>query len=335
MPNWVNKLVPWVLSLVIVGFLVATTDMDAFSDALGRADWLLMVGGMAAVTVVAWLADSGTLWLLFRRFVVRDVTAREVVTIKGVSYFLNAITYSLAAAGMAWFLHKRFAVRFMTALSALIWFFFVDIIALTVMLSLGMLVAPDALAASSVADQLPMLVAVLWVIIAGSLIYWVLRFDFFVFRFFRSWRMFEVFGRAQLIDYLRFVPLRVAFISIYVVMHAILLPAFGVHIPLANLLLYAPLIAFVQVIPATISGLGAVQGVMVPLFAIHVAPELGDPHAVILAYSTVIGPLISVLRLVIGYAFVSRVSADLVPTSEQVEQAKAAIDEPQGSAGPR
>ena len=100
--------------------------------------------------------------------------------------------------------------------------------------------------------------------------------------------------------------------------------AFGVHIPLETLLMYSPLITFVQVIPATVSGLGAVQGVMIALFAAHVPAGLGDPKAVIVAYSTVSGPLMTLMRLVIGYLFVARVTRDVLPDERTIEAARAA-----------
>jgi uncharacterized membrane protein YbhN (UPF0104 family) len=168
--------------------------------------------------------------------------------------------------------------------------------------------------------------------VLGSWIYWNRKFDFFFFGFFRKLKIFQCFAEARSLDYLRLVSIRIAFILVYVVMHLLLLPAFGVNIPFEALLMYSPLITFVQVIPATISGLGAVQGVMIALFAAHVPAHLGDPKAVIIAYSTVIGPLMTLMRLVIGYFFMAAISRDVMPSAEQIEQAKDAEDPAQGEA---
>ncbi|MCC6624491.1 MAG: flippase-like domain-containing protein [Deltaproteobacteria bacterium] len=325
---WVRRLLPWVLSLGVVAFLFLTTDLAAVSDALASADWPRLVGFMALVTAATFMVDAATLVPLMRRFVT-PVPYREVVAIKGVSYFLNALNYSLAAGGMAWMVHKKRQVPFLGALSALVWLFFVDIVALGVMLALGWAVGHELPGAGALAGQVPIVIAVVWAVILGALVYWNGRVDFLFFGFFRRWRLFSAFAEARLADYIPFSAIRVGFITLYVIMHWLLLPAFGVHIPFWALLMYAPLITFVQVIPANVSGLGAVQGVMVALFAPHVDPAVGDPRAVIIAYSTVIGPLMTAMRLVIGYAFMSTMARDALPTEAVVEAQR--LSEEEGS----
>jgi len=316
----IKRLLPWVLSIGFVAFLFATTDLDAVADALAAADWAHLLVGMAAVTSLAYGADSLTLIPLVRRFI-GPARAAEVFRVKGVSYFLNAVNYSLAAGGMAWLLSRKRELPFMRAFSPLVWLFFVDIIALGLMLALGFALHHERFVDPDLAARLPIVLVVIGAVVLGSLLYWNAGFDFIAFSFFRRWRIFATFSEARLGDYLRFVPMRMAFICVYVLMHWLLLPAFGVSIPLGALIAYAPLLTFVQVIPATISGLGAVQSLMVVLFAAHV-PEASNGPAVILAYSTVLGPAMVLLRLGIGYAFVARVSADLVPDKGTIEAAR-------------
>lgn len=321
-----KRATPWLLSLCVVAFLLLTTDLAAVGSALETADWGRLVALMAVVTLAAYVVDSLTLIVLFRRFVA-PVTPGEVFRIKGVSYFFNAINYSLAAGAMAWILHKKRGAPFLETFSSLVWFFFIDIIALVFLLTLGYFVGSDAIAATPFAARLPWIILAIWLIVVGTLLYWNAGLDFVVLGFMRRWRVFDAFRRARVADYPAMMLMRAGFIMVYVLMHWALLPAFGVDIPLDALLVYAPLIAFVQVIPATISGLGAVQGVMVALFAVHVSPAVGDGQAVIVAYSTVIGPLMMVMRLVIGYAFVARVARDLVPSKGEVEAATQVVGE--------
>jgi uncharacterized membrane protein YbhN (UPF0104 family) len=328
-------LIPWVLSLGIVAFLFVTTDLDAVAHALENADWVRLVGLMAFITLLSFVADSATLIPLLRRFVA-PVTFSEVVRIKGVSYFLNALNYSLAAGGMAWILHKKHRVPFMRAMSSLVLFFYIDIIALGGLLTGGwlasraLLTLPEHTTHAPFLERVPIVMAVVWAVILGAWLYWNRRIDFGIFGFFRKWKIFQCFKEARSLDYLRLVVIRGVFMLVYVLMHYLLLPAFDVHIPFWTLVIYSPLITFVQVVPATISGLGAVQGVMVALFAAHVPAGHGDPQAVIVAYSTVIGPLMMVMRLVIGYCFVAAVSREVLPKSADIESARASDDAPQG-----
>lgn len=313
-----KALLPWILSLGIVAFLFFTTDIEAVGRALESADWTRLIAFMALVTLISFVADSATLVPLFHRFVA-PIGFREIVSIKGVSYFLNALNYSLAAGGMAWLVHKRRGVPFMRALSSLIWFFFVDIIALGLMLTLGWVFGRHLMSGADFIDRVPIVIAVVASVVVGALVYWNLRFDFFFFGFFRKWSIFQCFQEARGADYIRMVAFRATFVLVYVLMHFLLLPSFGVHIPFETLLMYSPLITFVQVIPATVSGLGAAQGVMVALFASHVPPGHGDARAVIVAYSTVIGPLMMLMRLVIGYCFVATIARDVLPTADIIE----------------
>lgn len=321
-------LIPWVFSLGIVAFLFFTTDIEAIGRALADADWGRLVAFMALITLLAFVADSATLVPLLRRFVA-PVTFSEVVRIKGVSYLLNALNYSLAAGGMAWIFHKKHQVPFMRAFSALVLFFYIDIIALGVLLTGGWLIGREGFAAGAelvatapFTERVPVVIAVVWGVVLGAWVYWNRRFDFVFFGFFRSWRIFQCFKEIRSLDYLRLVTIRALFILVYVLMHFLLLPAFDVEIPFWTLVMYSPLITFVQVVPATISGLGAAQGVMVALFAAHVPPGHGDPAAVIVAYSTVIGPLMTLMRLVIGYSFMAAVAKEVLPTTEDIETAQ-------------
>lgn len=327
-----KALIPWVLSIGIVAFLFFTTDIDAIGNALADADWGRLIALMAVVTLLAFVADSATLVPLLRRFVA-PVTFSEVVRIKGVSYLLNALNYSLAAGGMAWILHRKHQVPFMRAFSALVLFFYIDIIALGALLTGGWLIGHEVLAAGAdlsttapFTARVPIVIAIVWGVVLGAWIYWNRKFDFFFFGFFRSWRIFQCFKEIRSLDYLRLVTIRIAFILVYVLMHYLLLPTFDVHIPFWTLVMYSPLITFVQVVPATISGLGAAQGVMVALFSAHVPAGHGDPAAVIVAYSTVIGPLMMLMRLVIGYAFMAAVAKEVLPTAEDIESAQSDDD---------
>jgi len=315
-----KRWLPWVLSAAIVAFLFLSTDLAAVGDALATADWGALVAWMTLVTAVAFLVDAGTIAALMRRFVT-PLGYGEVIAIRGVSYFLNVLNYSLAAGGMAWIVSKKKGVPFLRAFAALMWLFFVDVIALGLLLTIGWLVGRDAL--GPFIDSVPIVIAVVWAIVLGALVFWNARFDFFVLGFMRPWRIFDTFREARLVDYALMVALRIALVGVYVLTHWLLLPTFDVSIPFVELLMYTPLVTFVQVIPATVSGLGAAQGVMVALFAPYVV-HASDPKAVIIAYSTVIGPLATLIRLVIGYAVMATIAREVVPNEADVEAAREA-----------
>ena len=317
MPTLLKRLLPWVFSLAIVGYLFWSVDREAVLGAMERADIGTMLGLIAAFSVLILFADAATLWVLFRRLL-GPLTYRDVLAIKGLSYFLNAITYSAGTGGIAYLVHRRGSVPFLKSLSVLLWLNFADVIALIVMMSLGAVIAADVLP-TNVKEQVPAILLVGWLIIVGALIYWRMGVNFLVLGPCRSWRIFSAFGDAKMRDYAAMVALRIAFIGIYVFLGWLLLPTFDIAIELETLLIYMPVITFVQIIPASISGLGAVQVVIIALYAPHVMGHISDPAAQVLAFSTVIGPATTVIRLAIGYCFMHYLTDEFRVDQDAIE----------------
>ncbi|MCB9727324.1 MAG: flippase-like domain-containing protein [Deltaproteobacteria bacterium] len=320
MPNTIKRLLPWLLSLAIVGYLFASVDLGAVREAMAGADLAALTAWLAFFAVVVFLADSLTLHVLLARLLDR-LGFRDVLAVKGVSYFLNALNYSAGAGAVAWFAHRKTRRPFLSALSTLLWLNFIDIVALLVLLGFGITFGREHVPAD-LADRLVWVLLAGWFITFGALAYWRLGLDFLVLGRLRTWRIFHAFREAHLADYAVMVALRTLFIGLYVLMTFATLPTFGIRIGLGALLVYVPLLTFVQIVPASVSGLGAIQVVMIALYAPHVAPSVADPAAQVLAYSTIAGPLMTLVRLVIGYLFMANVTRDLVPDEATLAAAR-------------
>ncbi len=314
-----KRAAPWLISLAIVAWLFSSVDLDAVADAVAKADLAALFGWILTFTVLVFFCDAGTLWMLLRRFL-GPLSYRDALSMKGVSYFLNAITYSAAAGGIAWFAHRRQRVPFLQALSTLVWLNFVDIIGLLLLMTGGVLLGGHHLPAGML-SKTPWVLAGGWAIVVGALLYWELGWDFLVLGRLRDWRIWRAFRDARAGDYLAMVGVRTAFVSLYVFMAWVCLPTFDVPIELGAMFVYVPILTFVQIIPATVSGLGAGQAVMILLYARHVPAHIPDADAQILAFTTVIGPGTALLRLVLGWLVMARISGDLIPGQEELEAA--------------
>jgi len=321
----VKKALPWVLSLGFVAWLLWTTDLDQVGDALGRADLVQLGIILVLSTIAAYLVDSATLIVLFRRLLT-PVKARDMFAIKGVSYFFNAVNYGLAAGSIALFVRKKYdEVGFLNALSAMMWMSFVDILVLSVMLTLGVAVGADLLPEHHV-RALPYVLFVVLGIAGGAFIYWNLGFDFFILGRLRNLAIFDAFRRAKLSDYGAMMACRLGVSLTYVVMAWLTLGTFDIVIGIVPLLVYQPLLTFMQVVPAQISGLGAIQEVMILLLAPFVAASVVDPRAEVFAYSLATGPVMALLRLGIGYLFIANVAKDFSVTKAEIEAAQADVE---------
>ena len=327
-----KRLIPWTLSVAIVGWLFWSVDVGEVWGAIRAAALLPLLGIVLGFSVLVFFADSATMAVLYRRLLT-PVTYREFLPIRGVSYFLGVINYNMATGAIAYLMHRRKQQGFLECLSALLWLNFVDIIALLVMLmgglALGSHLLPPAFAA-----RLPVIVGVSWALVAGALLYWNGGFDFLVLGRLRRWRLFSAWSRARLVDYALMTALRIAFIFVYLAMNYFVLPTFGIHVGFAALVAYIPLLTFMQIVPASISGLGAVTVVSIALYEPHVAAGVADPRAQILAMSTVVGPLTSLVRLVIGYLFVARVTRDFLPKATDIAAARQASGAPLAADAP-
>ena len=322
LPASMRRALPWLLSLGIVGWLASRIHLEEVGAALSQAEHGPLLIWMLVFTVLVFVGDAACLTLLFRRLLGR-FSFSEVLAVKGVSYFLNAVNYSAGTGSIAYFVHKRGGLPFLRALSALLWLNFVDIAALLIILGAGFW-ADASLLPEEIAAQLPWVLAVGGAVVVGALIYWRLGVNFLILGRFRSMAVFSAFSDAKMSDYLALLGARTAFIGLYVVMAYALLPTFHILVPLSVLLVYVPLLTFVQIVPASVSGLGAIQVVMVALYAPYVAAHLAgaDPVETVVAFSTVVGPGVTLLRLGIGYALLGRLAPGLVATQDELEAAR-------------
>jgi hypothetical protein len=326
----IKLLIPWILSLAIVAYVLLGVDLEELKKHIVQADIGSFLGWLAAFIVVVFFADSGTLTILFRRLLA-PVTYKETSAIKGVSYFLNALNYSAGSGSMALFLKKKKETSFLEGLSALMWLNFVDIMVLLVMLSLGWLAQVSGFSPNLLPEEhsriLPWLLLGVAGVVVGALIYWRAGFDFFILGKLRKWRVFAAFSRAEWSDYLALFQARFAFILLYVAMAYVTLPCFGVQIDFLALLIYIPLLTFVQIVPASVAGLGALQVVMVEVYGHYAHNMAGVPvleaEAKVLAYSFFIGPVAVIFRLFIGYFYMNNVTRDFVPTAAEIREASA------------
>jgi hypothetical protein len=64
-----------------------------------------------------------------------------------------------------------------------------------------------------------------------------------------------------------------------------MLRGFGVEVPFRLALTALPVVLFIAALPISPQGLGTTQAAMILFFTRYVPPDLGDPHAVVLAAS--------------------------------------------------
>lgn len=309
MTEVLKRVLPWLVTTLVLAFIAVTTDLETAWATVRATNWVTFVPAVIAVCVTVFLFDSWCLVRLFSRFVA-PVTFKEMLPLKGTSYFLNVINYNAAAAGIALFFRNKKGVPFLEALASMLWLNFIDIVALAALVLLGMWVSPVELD-PKLAFWVTAVCSGVLVILVGSCIYWNGRFDWFFFGRFRSWTIFASFAKARLPDYAFFIGIRIAFVGTYVVSQAVSMPFFSLDAGIRELFLFVPLLTFVGTIPfTTIAGLGTVQVLMRSFYEPFTPtyPSMDQVHAHIDAYSTTTILAFVLVRIAIGAVFMRGVS---------------------------
>jgi len=299
-------------TVLLLGYLAYTTDLDTVSSSLADVSILAVLAVALVGTLLTFLTDSLCVSLAFSRFVC-PVSYREALPIKATSYFLNILNYNVALVGMAFYVQRSKQAPFWKSLGALFFLNLMDILALSVLLCAGLLVnwGTDTIAP---ATQL-----VAWAIVGGgiagfsilvAMCRWNLKIPILsrVLKF----ELLAPLAELDLITVVKFVALRVLFLLQYLAAQYLFLMLFGVDVPLVRLLVYLPLLTFIQIVPVSISGLGTTQLVMRHFYARYVVSAAAYPAGVIDAFSTAAIFGFIVFRIVVAYLFLGEFSREVI-----------------------
>lgn len=325
-----KRLLPWFGTAALLVYLGFTTDVDTLLNSLAEVS----IPGVLIValvgTLVTFLTDTWCVSLTFTKFVC-PVRWREAAPIKATSYFLNILNYNVALVGMAFYLQQSRRASFWRALGGLLFLNLVDIVALGVLLALGLLVnwGDDGLNSSTR--------YIAWTLVAGGgLGYTVLivscRFKVkipFVSRLLRM-ELLAPLADVDALTTVKFVGLRAFFLLQYLAAQYAFLLLFGVDVPLLKMLVYMPLLTFVQIIPVSISGLGTTQIVMRHFYSPYVTVDTAHPGGVIDAFSTTAIFGFILFRVLVAYLFLGEFGRDVIEKVRGISPTKEESEEPSG-----
>jgi len=307
-----RRLLPWAGTVLLLGYLGWTTDLDAVGHALSEVSILAALAVALVGTLLTFLADSYCVGRVFSRFVL-PVGFREALPIKATSYFLNILNYNAALVGMAFYLQASRKAPFWKSLGALFFLNLVDIHALCVLLGCGLVLNLGAEFLS--AGEL----TVAWGAVAGGIGgFWLLvltcRFDIRLPVISRVLRLdlLRPLAEARVADVLVLTGLRMLFLLLYIGSQYLFLRLFGVAVPALRLLVYMPLLTFIQIIPISVSGLGAPQLVMRHFYAPYVKSPAGGAEGVIDAFSTTSIFGFVMFRVLVAYLFLGEFSREVI-----------------------
>ncbi len=311
---------PWVLSLGVVVFLFGTADLGAVAAAFARADLGAFLAVVAVSVSIMYVVDTLTLVLIFRRLV-GWVSFRDMLAFKGVSHFGQALNFSAGAGTMAFLVDRKYGHGFLASSSAFLFQMATDVMALTILMTVGLAFGGEYLP-EALRRGLLVPVVLLWCGSVAGVGFWLSGWSPGPLAKLRRWRVLEAFRRARAADYLAILGARLTLLVGYSVGDWAAVRTFGIATSIDAQQVVTALVGFMSAVPASISGLGALQPVMISLYSPYVIGDV-DPYAVTLAFSTAFGPAVNIVRLGIAYAFLGSVSRGLREALEQRAQARA------------
>lgn len=308
-----KRALPWVATGLLVGYMAWTTDMDTVVEAFSHVSLPLVLLVTLGGTLLSFFLDSLAVQRVFHRLVT-PITYRETLPIKATSYFLNLLNYNLALVGMAMYLKRKKDVPFWRSLGALALLNVVDILSVCCMIGVGLVAAwldgAEALPAARATGQVIVALA-----IPGFVVFLVLvRLDP------KVWWIQKVLNlqllapcrTVGLTTILELLLLRFLLLGGYIGVNFLVLRLFSVDVPLSLLLIYQPLLTFVQAVPISVSGLGAPQILMRRFLGPFVPSGVLHPEAVVDASTTtgIFGYVF--FRLIVAYLFMGDLSRDVI-----------------------
>jgi hypothetical protein len=245
-----GRTLAWAVTLGLLYYVFRSISFTQVMAAFGSAAaWSVPVFVLLVLGV--YLGDCFAIWKTFGWFVAR-LSFREVLVVRGATYLLALVNYTVGQGAIVYFVNRSRGVPLLRGTAAVLLIMGINILLLLLFASVGLLIAPD------LPPALRRIMLGAYVALAVYLVLLVLRP-----RWLTSRPIFDVLFAAGLSGHLRALLVRIPHISVLMVFTYTSLSAFGVHVPVAQAILYLPVIYFISVLPIAVMGLGTTQAALI------------------------------------------------------------------------
>jgi hypothetical protein len=310
--SYLKRTLPWVVGCSILAYLIWRFDFYALLDALAHADVVLYAAVLIVFIIVNFLADAQNLYAIFSLYHT-PIPFRDSVTIRGASYLLMIIDYTLGMGSVVYYLkqYKNISVSLGTGL--MIFSFYITHVSLKLMALFGYVFTLDR--PSPLLDKIA-LICVVWLAI-----------DFVIMVFWKNlpnrsffkklnFSFVKVFKESSV----KVIALNTAYRCVFYFTSTLFFffaaKTFHMDIPFSAMAAYVPAILLVISIPISAFGLGTSQAAMLFFFK-----DYGSP-AQILAFSLVYSASVIIGRGIVGayyYSIITRRISNKYKTNKTIE----------------
>ena len=299
-----QRILPLVVSIAVLAWLLRGVDLRAVAASVSpRVAFVLVPALVVYGAVTLWLEATSLASLVHASVGLPRWTAARI---KCASYLIAIVNYALGAAALTVLLRRQTGLPLPRAAS---------LVLLISMTDLAVVLGFAAVGAAQVAQGAPdfhagIVVAVLLGLFGGLMLLRTPR-SLGPLERIRSLSAFEALRSVSVRDLVRLLALRIAFSISFVAICGSAFVAFGIPVPLPELVAGVLIVALVAAIPIAVAGLGTSQAAFLYLFEAYAPPET------LLAMSLVLSAGMLALRALMGVAFAREYTRDaLRETSE-------------------
>jgi hypothetical protein len=267
------RIAPWVVTAGLLAYLFSKVHFKELVEATSHAaGWT--IPAVLVMVLVIYVADCLAIWKTFGWFVAQ-LTFRETLALRGATYLLALVNYTLGQGAFVYFLHRTRGVRVARAAAAVLLIMGINVLLLLFLATLGLVLGDRE-------RQLPGLVNGVRIAYGGLVIYIVLV--IWKPSWLTRYAALEVLLSAGLVGHMKALVVRVPHTLALLLFNHVALTAFGVHVPWLDIILYLPVVFLAAMVPA-VAGLGPVQAAMVFFFARYAPGTTDQREAAVLAAS--------------------------------------------------
>lgn len=291
-PLW-KRIIPFITAVAILAYLFKNIDIRKCFDALARADIFAFVPWLVAFVLTSFLMDTQNLKEMLRHFHY-PVSFRKALNIRGITYLLMSIDYSLSLGALVYYMKRDLSIPVMRSTSLMLFFNAVTHFALVIMTIIGLLV----LMPSSALLQY-FLIACICLAVFNVCLVAVLKNlpEYGIMRKIKNLHVIRTFQEASWLSFWVLVFWRAMYYVLFIIFFYGAFRFFHMQIPIITLIAYIPIILLIISLPIAPCGLGSTQAAMIFLFKGYGSSE--NIMALGLLYST----SIIVFRSLIGLFF--------------------------------
>jgi uncharacterized membrane protein YbhN (UPF0104 family) len=267
--------------------------VDRVLATLSDARWGLFLLLMAPYCAFYLFVDTFVLQQAVSWFNVH-VPYRDVLPVRATAYILSLVNTQLGQGGIALYLHRRHHIPFWQVTGTIVFVALIEIYQLAFVSSIGAAISREPKAPWGVYGAM-----------AGYLIGHLIYFALPRVRQASGAPILAAFRKARPRQYLQLLLYKTPNLLAAVVVHWVALPLFGVHIPLATLLTFLPLVFFFAALPIAAAHLGPSQYAWTYFFADFA------PGEQLLAYSLASHFMFMLMNAGYGVLFLRRATREL------------------------